>query len=222
MLQERFINLSQASALIPVVTGIRNYKVLTRPFKFMLYFFILTVLFEIQSIIAIEIWTNNMPGQHLLTVVEFLSFSILYYSHTRKRTLRLLITINALIFFTIAIWDAIWGRGIWISNDLARGYAASSMIVYVLGYLYYLFTIDDTRYMWEYPMFWICIGALVYFAGNSPYILSKLQLIETNLGVEWLFHLVHGGLNIIANCLYAQSFRCFKKQETTAAPQSFY
>jgi hypothetical protein len=211
--QDFYLNLVQLSALLPIAMGIRYYKALTLPFKVLFYFSLAAVPFEIISRILTRVYTNNMPGQHLYTALEFLTFSLVFYMCTFRRRLKLLIVINALIFLFLAVRDAT--HNIWALNELSHGYAAASMMLYSLGYLYYLFTIDDTRYMKEYPMFWICISMLIYFALNVLYFLGESILILKNSQIAWGFHLTHGTLNIIANCLYAQSFRCFGKQKVT-------
>jgi hypothetical protein len=206
---------SEASVLIPVIVGIRYYKVLTKPFKFLLCFFVFAVLTEIQAETLRQLHYNNLAGLHVYIVAEFFAFSMLFYWQTQKNSLRLLIAANLLALITIAIAVA-WKQGLKGHNELSRGYAAVSMMVYALGYLYYLFTIDDTRYMKEYPMFWICIGMLVYFAGNALQFSTKMHMIKEDKGLSNGFNNVHAALNIIAYCLYAQSFRCSSKQKVMA------
>jgi hypothetical protein len=208
-----YIKISQGSVLIPIIVGLIYYKALTRPFKVLFYFFIVSFLFEIQASLAAEIFHNNMPGQHLFTIVEFMAFSAVYYLHSRRSIARYLIIINAIVFMGIAIAGVV-SKGINMPNDLARGYSTVSLIIFTLIYFYHLFTIDDTRYMWEYPMFWVCVGMLIYFAGSVLYIMIRSELIH-NVPLERNYADLHRALNIIAYCLYAQSFRCLGKQKIT-------
>ncbi|PSK93490.1 hypothetical protein [Taibaiella chishuiensis] len=213
-LEKLLVNCSEVSVLIPVIAGIRSYPVLTLPFKILFYFFVLSGLFEIQSRIAIVLWQNNMPGQHLFTVVQFIAFTLLFLLHTQRKSLRVLLVANMLVLFGFALFNAI--TSIKDPNSLARGYAAASLTVYALIYLYYLFAIDSTRYVWQYPMFWICIGILMYFTVNFMYIMTKQYLIAKHLDVEWVGHLLHSVLNIIAHCLYAQAFTSLRKWKTAS------
>jgi hypothetical protein len=206
---------SQASVLLPVIAGVKYYKVLTRPFRFLFCFFIVALLTEIQAEVLRQLHYNNLAGLHVYTVVEFFAFSMLFYWQTLKNSLRLLILFNILVSIVLAVINA-WFVGLKDHNELSRSYAAISMMVYALVYLYYLFTIDDTRYMKEYPMFWICIGMLVYFAGNALQFSTKMYMIKQDKGLSQGFNNVHDALNIIAYCLYAQSFRCSSKQKVMA------
>lgn len=212
-----YIYSSKASVLIPVYAGIRNYKALNRPFKILFYFFVLCILFEIMASYLKWKYKNNMPGLHVYTIVEFLTFSMVFYLHLQKSGwLRRLMIINAIIFLIAAIITMC--RNAWIPNDHIRSYSAACMILYTLGYLYYLFNKDDTHHMQEYPMFWICIGILVYFATNYTYFIANGYLLKEHIKVDWWFHFLHAGLNIITYCLYAQSFRCLGKQKTAIQP----
>ena len=212
--EEFYLYLTQISSIIPVVAGFWYYKKLTLPFKILFYFCVLSALFEPASRILMKVYLNNIPGQQLYTVLEFLTLSLVFYLSTLKRNLRLLIVINALVFIVLAARDAI--HSIWELNELSHGYAAVSMMLYALGYLYHLFTVDDTRYMREYPMFWLCISMLVYFALNALYFIGETNLINENSRFAWGFHLSHGALIIIANCLLANAFRCLGKQKAIA------
>ena len=208
-----YLYLSQASSLIPVIAGIRYYKILPRPFKILFYFCVAGVFSEIVGKVGTVIFRNNMPGQHVYTVIEFLSFSAIFYLNVERRNLRMLIGVNAFLFFAVALLDALRIHGLSNPNDLSRGYASGFIILYTLGYLYYLFTIDDTRYMWEYPMFWLCTGALAFHAGTVLYGMSKIYLLINAPKIEWASHVWNATLIIISKCLYAQSIRCVKKQK---------
>lgn len=159
----------------------------------------------------VEIFHNNMPGQHLYTLLAFLAFSTVFYMHVRNTIIRSLIAFNAGIFVVIAVTGMY--ENITAPNDFSRGYCAFFLTIYTLVYLYYLFKIDDTRYLQEYPMFWICMGILTFFTGHSLYAMMKQNLIKSNYDIASYADLVHAALNIIANCLYAQSFRCLAKQK---------
>jgi hypothetical protein len=214
--QKIYINLVQASTLVPIIAGIINYKALTKPYMVLFYFMIANVLFEIQALVAIEMFHNNLPGLYLFTFIEFLVFSTVFYLNTRKNSIaRLLIIANVVVFIGIAVTEAVHNQ-MKIANDLSRGYSSACLIIYTLIYFFHLFTTDDIRYMREYPMFWICIAILIYFGPNVLYFMERSKLIKEYPSVEWGIDMFHGMLVIIANCLVAQSFICLKKYRAAA------
>lgn len=210
-----YTRVSQASVFLPIISGFTRYKELNAPFRLFLYFFVVAAGFELQATLMNGVYKNNMPGLHLYTFVEFLGFSIVYYLHYEKGNLmRMLIGINIIIGVILALADACYINGIWMSNTLSRSYASASIVLYTLNCFYSLFQKDTTRYSWEYPMFWVSTGALIYFGLNTLYFMLTRYLLFNAAKIETLSLLSHNALNIIANCLYAQSFRCFRKQET--------
>lgn len=208
------IKISQASILLPVIVGLQNYKKLNIQFKILFFFFASTIGFEIQASILKMVYHNNMPGLHLFTLLEFLVFSSVYYLNFPKNTLlKLLIVINGIVFIVIAFTDALLINTIWNPNTLSRSYSSISIITYTLIYFYYLFSNDLEYYSWQYPMFWISISALIYFGINMFYFMLNRYLISKAANTAILSLYTHAVINCISNLLYAQSFRCFRKQK---------
>ncbi len=208
-----YIKLSQASILIPVFAGIANYRRLTPSLRLLLYFFLATIGFEVQASILGKVYHNNMPGLHLFTFVEFLLFSTVYLLFFWKhRILSLLIGFNMLVFTIAALADAFFIHDIWTINTLSRSYSSAAMLCYTLVYFYFMFSKDETRYSMKYPMFWVNAGVLVYFGSNILYFMFNEDLMARGSVASFFGLGVHATLNIIANYLYAQSFRCFKQK----------
>ncbi len=208
-----FIKVSQASVLIPVFTGLVNYKKLTTPYRILLYFFVASIGFEVQASITKVIFQNNMPGLHLFTLVEFLIFSIVYFYHFREaRVLRFVIIVNMVIATAVSVTDAFFVHSIWQLNPLSRAYASTSLLSYTLIYFHHLFRDDTALYSTAHPMFWINAGAILYFGGNSPYFMGA-DMFMHNHGMANLGLYVHNTVNIISYYLYAQAFKCFRKQK---------
>lgn len=206
-----FIKISQATILLPVFEGLKSYKYLTAPFRLLLYFFLSTIIFEVQASIAGKLYHNNMPGLHLFTLTEFLVFSTVYYRFFRERKLlAAVIAVNALVFMVLALTDALYIHDIWTINRLARSYSSISMLCYTLIYFYFIFSREDLAFTSRHPMFWVNIGALVYFGSNALYFMVSKDLIAMGSFASKIGLCIHGGLNIIANFLYARSFRCFR------------
>lgn len=149
---------------------------------------------------------------HLFTLVEFLTFSVVYYHHFQKNSvLQLFIGINTIVFIAACLADAFFVNSIWMPNTLSRSYSSISMICYALAYFYFMFSKEVTQYSAEHPMFWLNIGAIIYFGCNTLYFMLNNYLINRAVHTANFSLYFHAAINIIANCLYAQSFRCFRK-----------
>lgn len=211
-----FIKVSQASVLLPVLAGWTQYKRLTFPFRVLFYFFVAGIGFEILSGILKAVCHNNIPGLHLLVFVEFLVFSTVYYCYFQKGSiLRLFIGVNTIVF--LAAWLAdLFINGIWVWNVFSRSYSSVSLTCYTLIYFYFLFKRDTTQYSAQDSMFWVSIGALVYFGSNMLYFILHNVLAGKAYNTAVMSIYFHAAINIIAHFLYAQAFRCFRITKTAA------
>jgi hypothetical protein len=212
---ELFIKLSQLSILVPVATGYMSYKELDRSFRLLFGFYVLTIFFEISASWLKMICHNNMPGLHLYTLFEFLAYSAVFFLNFKKnRILSTAIKINAVFFVIIAIADAFVINGIWHHNSLSRTYSSIFLIVYALVYFYLLMVNDGEYYSWQYPLFWVCVGIMIYFGLNLFYFMLNSYLISNEENFANSVMYIHGLINIISNMLFAKSFRCFRQQTT--------
>jgi hypothetical protein len=189
------------------------YKQLPLTYRILLFFFLTAAFIDALASVMGIVFHNNMPLQHLQSFIELLIFSFVYYvTFKSKRVLQVLILLNAAVFIAVAMVDAFLINGLCRANTISRPYAAISILCYALIYLYFLFSSDDMMHGKKHPMFWINTGALIYFGNNIFYFLLINNMVDAkSIGTEITLW-AHAALNIIANCLYAQAFRCFKKQ----------
>lgn len=215
-----YTKLSQASVLLPIIAGLRYYKRLNPAFRIFLYFFFIGIGTEWAMTNSLKLYhnENNMPIGHFFVLVEFLVFSLMYYLHYREQRVgRLLIGINTLVGVGMVL-VGVWKTSIWGYPTLGRCYSAASITIYTLIYFFFLFK-DIKQDGRGEPMFWLSVGALAYFGSNltyftySAYLLEKPGFIDGEY-VEGLGWYTHDALNIIAHCLYAQAFRCFRNSKT--------
>lgn len=154
-----------------------------------------------------------MPGLHLFTPVEFLAFSIVYYYHFQKNSfLRYFIGINMVILIAVSVAGA-FINGIWHWNTLSQSYSSVFLMLYSLIYFLFMFSSDTNQYSLEHPMFWVNIGVLIYFGVNILYFTLDSYLLNHAIKLETFSMRFHMAINPVANCLYAQSFRCFRKKQ---------
>ncbi|WP_162902993.1 hypothetical protein [Taibaiella koreensis] len=208
-----YTRVSQASILLPVIAGFVNYSRLTLPFRILLYFFVLCIGFEIQATLFTgPPLKNNMPGLRLYVIMEFIAFSIVFLLRFPKKSrVRILIGVNMGVAAIITIIDVL-KNGIWSTPDLSRTYTSFFLLLYALHYYYDLFRQESTSLGWEHPMYWVSTGALISFGGLLFYFLFSNYLLTKEAHLETLSLFIFQGANVIANCLYAQAFRCFGKK----------
>ena len=208
--QKIYITISQASVLAPILYGGKYYSLLSKQFKVLFAFFLITIFFEIQANIAIVLFHNNMPGLHLYTVVEMFTYSFVYYRHwSSKKILSFVISANTALFVIMALADAFFINGVFSPNTNSRTFASISLTIYALIYYYDLFKAEPYLYSWQYPMFWFSTGVMVYFGLNTFYFMLANYLYSAHT-IGNISSYIHAALNILSNCLIAQAFRCHK------------
>ncbi len=206
--------LSQASVLFPVITGLFCFKVLNKKFKILFWFFVCSVLVEILATWFAKTKHNNLPVLHLYTVIEFFAFSSAYYIYfNQKKYLPNIILINSAVFFIVALTDATFLNGIWKFNNYSRSYASLSLVMYASIYFYYLLKESFQMPTWRQPMYWLSIGVLFYFGLNLFYFLFSNIIAFQDIQLSSGSLYIHSTVNILANCLYAQSFICCYKHK---------
>lgn len=208
-------NIAQATVLLPVAAALFHYKRLSSSFRILFWFFFASIFFEILSIVLVDLYNNNMPGLHVFTLLEFEVFSMVFYYYFRdSKILRNIILMNMLLFVFIALLDAFKLHTIWQFNTLSRPYAAFSLILYSLLFFYKMMNYDVEHYAWQYPMFWVGLGVLVYFGSNIFFFMMGNYLIGQNKHINFVISKTLSTLNIIANIIFALSFLCFRIKKT--------
>lgn len=157
-----------------------------------------------------------MPGMHVFSLVEFWVFSMMYYFHFKKNSkLRPLIVLSAIVFTVLAYADAFVFEGPFVAPTVSRSYSSICIVLYSLAVPYTLIRREELRYSWEYPIFWVSIGALLYFGANTFYFMFRKWLIIHAPQMEWISYHSHAAFNIIANCIFAHAFRISAKWKTS-------
>lgn len=208
-----FIKISQASILLPVFTGLVHYKRLTTPYRILLYLLIFSGFIEITSGVFKTVVHNNMPVMHLLVPVELLAYSFIYIHHFKgSETLQRAIVMNIIVFGVVWVLDTFIVNSIWSLISFSRTYAAVSQLCYSLIYFHFMFSRDTPEYSTEHPMFWVNIGVIVYYGSNILYFIPTNLLLRHHPTANFGLY-THDVVNIIAHCLYAKAFTCFRKQK---------
>jgi len=209
-----FIKASQTSILIPVILGVQSFKKLTNPFKYLLYFLIASVFFEIQASVLKMIYHNNMPGLHLFTFVEFMTMIYVYFKHFEKsKTLKNLILLNTLLFVLIAFTDAFIINDIWKPNNISRTFSALSLVCWSLVFFFDSIKNDYYFFTWEDSMFWFNTSIFIYFSLNLFYFMLNNYLVEHAFSIAYNSMRVHALINMASNLLLGKSFACFNRTQ---------
>lgn len=198
---------------LPIIVGSWYYKKLTSSFQLLFWFYILSLFVEIVAGYFKSVYNNNLPILHFFTIVEMTTFSYIYY-FSLSRNLKKVVFANYFVFVAIAVLNAFYVHGIWKHNSLSRPYESISLVVYSVLYFHHLLRSDYEFYIWRYPVFWFSLSVFIYFSLNSLNFMLDNYFISNTQNVMTVSVYTHALFNIIANCLSAQSFKCFRTLKT--------
>lgn len=141
---------------------------------------------------------NNLWVHNLYTVLETLLLALAGLSFLRKRSEKLTLLLLYLVCLSVA-----WIE--YLNIPVTEWYTYtfySEIVLVVLLYSYILYKlIHQHPGEWRYkPEFWIILGLLFYFAGDSPYIMLINYFNEKYLELNSLLYNVIN--NFLANARY--------------------
>jgi hypothetical protein len=205
--------LTPASVLIPLIIGIRYYKVLDTSCRFLISFLSFSVLSSILGLVFAFIFHNNLIINRLYTIGEFILLSSFYYHQFSSSTIRRSIIVTAFAFTALCIYLML------VFADVARfdDYSTSteSLLLIILSLT---LTINRSNSLpeakrWESePVNWFNAGILLYFSGSLFVFLTfnYLWLLSSIRHIAWT---IHDTLLILLSLSFTIGFYKIKKEQ---------
>lgn len=197
------------SILIPILTGLLNYKNLQISGKFVFYYLVASGLINLAAILLVAFRMTNLPLLHLYTIVEavlLLSyFRTIFTNHLIKNFLLYII----IIFPLLCIINFTFIQSIFTFNTYTRPLEAILITFFCLLYLY---KSGFTENWINKQTSWFNMGILLYFPvvciifilSNYMVFVSKNK--ELNLLI-WQFHAV---MSMVMYLAFAKAFSLTK------------
>jgi len=208
-----YIKSSQASILIPLITGLRFYGALDRKFKILLLYFFISGTTEIIASNMKIIFSNNMPLLHIFTIIEFFLFATIYYIYFSNHQLaKRMIAISSFLFLLSAVLDATYFNGFWRSNTISHSVESIILVMFSLLYFFSFFKEISEEEVWKKSMFWLSSGVVIYFSINIFLFMLANYLLKKNYNLVDQGYNMHAFINIFVNIIFAISFICLRKK----------
>jgi len=208
--------ISIASALLPIIAAIINYKYLDYTLKTAAVFFIISGLFDLllwivsylikyRNLFLIYVgMLNNAPLLHLFNIISIVFFSSIYYRAFHGKQLKnftvitSILTLATIIFFSIK-------NSIWTYPSTSNTILSVFLIPLSLLYFYQLLNRQEFVHIENQPLFWINSGVLIYFSINI-----FLFMLFNRLGDNYKtsYYMIQSVTNTIANLFFAIGLSC--------------
>ena len=195
------MKISAYSVLFPTLFAIRKIKHGNFVQKVLSVLIFTWLFFEIAATVVNNIYTNNIPLLHILTIVEFALIAYIY-----KNSLAPILS-KEKIYWIIGLFsfgsliNSVFFENIFEFNAYAR--AIEALLIILLTLTYFYLTLKDMRekHLERAPLFWISSGLLIYFSSSLFINIYSNMLFGfgSNSYTMWGIHAI---LNIVPYIFY--------------------
>jgi hypothetical protein len=200
--------ISTASAILPVIAVLYNYRRYDELMKIIAWFFVISAICDI-ALWLMPLWgfPNNVPVIHLFVIVNIIFFGIIYYKaffdkKFKAATLALTgIALAVALFYTTRIT---------VYPSESNTASSIAFIILSLIYFYQLLNRQEFVHIEKQGLFWFNSGVLFYFSINIFLFMLFNKIPRED---QESFFIINNITNIIANLLYTTGLFC-KPQKT--------
>ncbi len=159
--------LSKLFVLFPIAISINKYSSLNKDFKLFFWFLLLYAVFNVISWYTSSNGIHNLPIYHAITLVEFASYSLMYYQTARQDNYRKTILLLILLFTIFCVLNALFFENIHTDyNSNTRAVGSLILLVYSVSYFYRMLKELSIETVEQEDMFWFNTAILIYFSGT--------------------------------------------------------
>ena len=181
--------------------------------KLLMYFIpflFITVIVEFIGLWLIIKGIRNYLIYNIFTTIEFTFYSLLFYSHFRKKSLKKMILIFIPSFLLLVILNMLFLQGMNKTFNTYTFLLGSFFIVIFCCCFFYESVLPDKidQQLSKQPFFWICCGLLIYYLG-SVIINALFEYLRNNdLGEEGkrIYGIINHTLNVILYSSFCIAF----------------
>ncbi|MES2559209.1 MAG: hypothetical protein V4590_05685 [Bacteroidota bacterium] len=207
------VNLSQFSAFVPVIAGMVYFTKLDNGFKALAVFVCIALVTEyFANWYAQHINGNNLPPLHIFSLIEYGFLSWVFCTRITVKYKWWVWFVLFIIAMGFAWYNAFIKGGWHRMNDFARTYDSIVLTIFSLVFFLRMLRVDMIIPMHTNALFWYTCAVFIYFSINLFFFLFFNQIADKPDGIKTLGLGIHAMVNIFANLLYAQSFRCFRNK----------
>ena len=136
------------------------------PFRILLLILLCSIILELSTSMVFAYLDNNLFFYHIYNPVEFVLFSLFFFSLPWSDILRKTILIIIPFYLLFSIYMSAFVQGITVNNSYAVTVESIIIIIYSLLYLRYINIYQIEKRAEKNAYFWIVIGILFYFNGS--------------------------------------------------------
>jgi len=187
-------------------------------------FLFLTVIVEFIGGLYLSKGLRNYWMYNVFTTIEFVFYSLLFYTNFKKILFKKLIIIFIPFFIAFIILNMLFVQGINKTFNTYTFLLGSFFIVIFCCCFFYESVLPDKidQQLSKQPFFWICSGLLIFYLG-SVIINALFEYLRNNdLQAEGIriYGIINNSLNVILYSSFSIAFYLCRDHKKTYSSQS--
>lgn len=202
-----WVELANLLSCVPALAlAIRYFRRLDGAFRLLLLWFVVILIVETFNFYQVYQGRSNVWIYHFYMPVEFVLFMLILSSWQRSRRFRTLL-IASIPFFVLLCLINLYVSGIDGTFNFLP--VSVSAVLYVAVAAYTMLNLYRTHAgsLFKAPRFWALSALILYSSGTLVYFSFNRIVVEQAIVAIWL---MHAGLYILTNQLYAVGFLCHR------------
>ena len=200
--------IANITLFINIVVAFYFYKILWPQWLRLFAALVFTLLAK-----AIGSFYSNYTGKsnhfifNIFFGMEYLFYFFLFYKEFKNQKMKYLIGVFVMVFIVFYAVNVFFEKGLFIFNTPTYIFGGVLTIIICLLYFVSLFLANETINYFRIPMFWIAVGLLFYYVGNSVYMSLLDYIVMNNIDKGGrLYAIMTVILNILLYALFTFEF----------------
>ena len=183
----------------------------TKIIWFVPYLFIIVLVELSARYLYYELKQPNAWIYNLSVPLEFCFYSFIIFLHTTNKLFQTIIKFFIFAFLLFAVYSIVFITGFKSFNRDFLVIGGFFMMLFITIYLGELYREDHENSMWVIPVFWICLGILLFYSGSfSRNLLGWFGPREQFTSAIRILRSINHGLNYVLYSCLIIAFICQK------------
>jgi len=190
-----------------MVVGLLRYKSATKPFKLIIFYFLVCLITEgIATSMSLMKLNNSLVGD-IFYITEGILLLAFYYLVFGEKEFFIPAIIIGMAYLIYGIYTTTIDPGPWVYNANLRA-GESLMIQALSAYALIRISKEEDVHIFSHPGFWISSGFFIYFSVNIAVFVSAMFIVEGNVFLTKHTWFIHSIVNLLSNIIFTFGLLC--------------
>ncbi len=190
-----------------MVIGLLKYKSATKPYKLIIFYFLICLITEgIATTMSLKNMNNGLVGD-IFYITEGIILLAFYYLVFGEKEFLIPVIIIGIAYLIYGVYTSAIDPGPWVYNSNFRA-GESLMIQALSAYALIRISKEEEVQLFSHPGFWISSGFFIYFSVNMAVFVSATFIMDGNIFLTKQTWVIHSIVNMLANIIFTFGLLC--------------